>query len=98
MKKLYSVGKLRQPKRLALAVCLAFLASVARFASHDAQASADDFEQKVAPIFAANCLGCHGAKIQRGQLDLRTEAAVLKGGSRGAAVASPLRRDGRQGA
>ena len=44
------------------------------------------FKEKIAPIFEQNCLSCHGAKLQRSGLDLRTEAAALKGGARGAAV------------
>jgi cytochrome c553 len=51
-----------------------------------AQPPAALFTQKVAPIFEANCVACHGAKIQRSAFDARTEAAVLKGGKRGAAV------------
>jgi cytochrome c553 len=51
-----------------------------------AQQPADLFTQKVAPIFEANCVACHGAKIQRSAFDARTEQAVLKGGKRGVAV------------
>lgn len=49
-------------------------------------AAPDLFKEKIAPIFEQNCLSCHGAKLQRSGLDLRTEAAALKGGARGAAV------------
>lgn len=48
--------------------------------------SAELFRQQVQPIFAANCVGCHGGQIQRGRLDLRTEEAILKGGTRGPSV------------
>jgi cytochrome c553 len=51
-----------------------------------AQQPSDLFTQKVAPIFAGNCVMCHGAKMQRGGLDLRTEQATLKGGGRGASI------------
>jgi len=51
-----------------------------------AQQPADLFTQKVAPIFEANCVACHGAQIQRSAFDARTEAAVLKGGKRGASI------------
>jgi cytochrome c553 len=51
-----------------------------------AEQPSDVFTQKVAPIFAANCVMCHGAKMQRGGLDLRTEQATLKGGGRGASI------------
>lgn len=49
-------------------------------------AQADFFKEKVAPIFAANCVFCHGDKIQRSGLDLRSREAVLKGGARGRLV------------
>ncbi len=51
-----------------------------------AQQPSDVFQQKVAPIFAQNCVMCHGAKMQRGGLDLRTEQATIKGGGRGASI------------
>ncbi len=58
-----------------------FLASPQRGAS-----ASDFFKQKVAPIFEANCVMCHGAGVQRSGLDLRSEEAILKGGARGPAV------------
>ncbi len=51
-----------------------------------AQQPGDVFKQKVTPIFEQNCVMCHGAKIQRSGLDLRTEQATIKGGGRGASV------------
>ncbi|MEW6127761.1 MAG: DUF1553 domain-containing protein [Acidobacteriota bacterium] len=50
------------------------------------EAASDAFTEKVLPIFEKNCLACHGAKIQRGRLDLRSEAAILRGGSRGTLI------------
>ena len=47
---------------------------------------ADVFKEKVAPIFEANCVFCHGGKIQRSGLDLRTLESVMKGGGRGPLV------------
>ena len=44
------------------------------------------FQQKVAPIFAAKCVMCHGSTVQRSGLDLRTEDSALKGGGRGATI------------
>jgi Protein of unknown function (DUF1553)/Protein of unknown function (DUF1549)/Planctomycete cytochrome C len=44
------------------------------------------FEKTVLPIFAAKCLRCHGDKRQKGGLDLRSKAALLKGGENGAAL------------
>ena len=43
------------------------------------------FDSTAQPVFAAKCVACHGENGQ-GKLDLRTEAAVLKGGASGAAV------------
>ena len=43
------------------------------------------FESTAQPVFATNCVACHGENAQ-GKLDLRTEAAVLKGGASGAVV------------
>ena len=51
-----------------------------------AQPKETSFEQVVLPIFAAKCLRCHGDKRQRGGLDLRTKAALLKGGEYGAVL------------
>ena len=46
----------------------------------------DFFAEKVAPIFAARCVMCHGSTVQRSGLDLRSENTALKGGSRGPSV------------
>ncbi len=80
-------------RRVKLTLALTAVALLAAYAwqipptSYAAQAADSEvFKQKVAPIFAANCVSCHGEKMQRGRLDLRTEAALLKGGSRGASV------------
>jgi mono/diheme cytochrome c family protein len=55
-------------------------------AAKTAPQSTELFKQKVLPILEANCTACHGAKIQRSRLDLRTEEAILKGGTRGPSV------------
>ena len=44
------------------------------------------FESDIWPIFEANCLVCHGDKLQQNGLDLRTRKSVLKGGEAGPAV------------
>ena len=44
------------------------------------------FEKSVRPLFAAKCLGCHGAANPAGGLRLDQREAMLKGGARGAAV------------
>ncbi len=70
-------------KVLLLAVVLCFALNLGLRKS---RAAPDLFKEKVQPIFEQNCAGCHGAKVQRSGLDLRTEESVLKGGARGAAV------------
>ncbi|MBY0503115.1 MAG: DUF1553 domain-containing protein [Bryobacteraceae bacterium] len=40
----------------------------------------------LAPILGAKCFVCHGRREQRGGLDLRTRASMLKGGKSGAAI------------
>jgi len=51
-------------------------------ASSNAQ-DAPSFAKDVAPIFAANCAGCHGANVRMGSLDLDTYEGVEKGGNHG---------------
>jgi len=50
-----------------------------------AQAS-PQFEKQVLPIFGKYCLTCHGAAMQMGKLDLRTLAAMTRGGEQGPAL------------
>jgi hypothetical protein len=45
-----------------------------------------DFDKDVAPLLKSKCVNCHGDKRQRGELDLRTRAGLLKGGASGPAV------------
>ena len=45
-----------------------------------------DFDRDVRPIFAASCVGCHGAKKQKGGLALHRKAEALAGGDDGAAI------------
>jgi hypothetical protein len=47
---------------------------------------AASFEKAVLPILQAKCLRCHGEKKQRAGLDLRSKAAILKGGESGAVL------------
>jgi len=44
------------------------------------------FEHDIRPIFAANCLGCHGAKKREAGLDLRTVSSMLTGGEAGPVI------------
>jgi hypothetical protein len=41
------------------------------------------FDQKIKPIFRAKCTVCHGDPTIKGKLDLRTLAAIKKGGDSG---------------
>ena len=53
------------------------------------QVCADDassFAKDVAPIFAANCAGCHAGNVAMGTLDLDTYAGVQKGGHSGPVI------------
>src|SRR5690348_14714566 len=44
------------------------------------------FEERVRPVLAENCHGCHGPQKQKGGLRLDSRAAVLRGGDSGPAV------------
>ena len=69
---------------LVLSGTLVLLAIVGPASGQDKDAL--PFERSVLPIFRAKCLQCHGEKKQRGKLDLRTKAAMLKGGESGVAL------------
>jgi mono/diheme cytochrome c family protein len=45
------------------------------------------FEKDIRPLFEARCGRCHGADEQKGDLDVRGKAALLKGGESGPALA-----------
>ena len=44
------------------------------------------FAKDVAPIFAANCAGCHGANVRMGSLSLDSYEGVEKGGNHGKVI------------
>ena len=46
------------------------------------------FAKDVAPIFAANCAGCHASNVAMGTLDLDTFAGIQKGGHSGPVIVS----------
>src|SRR3954471_20859008 len=54
-------------------------------------AAADLFLAKVGPLLKEKCLGCHGddPKKIRGGLDLRSGAAMLRGGESGEPAVAP---------
>jgi len=53
----------------------------------DEDASRSEFyTSRVRPIFAANCLRCHGGMNHRGGLSMETRSGLLKGGKGGAVL------------
>lgn len=50
-------------------------------------APASFYTVRVAPLFEARCNGCHGEKIDRGQLRLDSFALLMRGGKHGAVIA-----------
>ncbi|MBT4693153.1 MAG: DUF1592 domain-containing protein [Planctomycetaceae bacterium] len=44
------------------------------------------FEVKIAPLFARNCLGCHGAENHKGKLNLARKIDAFKGGESGKVI------------
>jgi cytochrome c553 len=50
------------------------------------KAPAPSFAADIQPLFQAKCLRCHGQKVRRAGLDLRTLAGALQGGESGPAV------------
>ncbi|QJW92816.1 DUF1553 domain-containing protein [Frigoriglobus tundricola] len=68
---------------------IAFAASVAASdPPKDPPARAVDFARDVQPIFAKNCVPCHGPEKQRGGLRLDRRTDAFKGGDSGAALVS----------
>ncbi len=48
--------------------------------------AAPSFTKDIRPLLQAKCLRCHGEKVRRAELDLRTLAGILEGGESGPAV------------
>jgi len=67
-------------------VCAWLSAPAAEPEPRPAKPAAVEFKRDVLPILEAKCLDCHGAKRKDGKLDLRTRAAMLKGGNSGPAI------------
>jgi mono/diheme cytochrome c family protein len=44
------------------------------------------FESQILPIFESKCIACHGADSPQQGLDLRSRAAIIKGGKSGPAI------------
>lgn len=51
-----------------------------------ADTDADDFHARVAPALERKCVACHRPGNQKGELDLTTREAMLRGGDSGAAL------------
>lgn len=50
-----------------------------------AGAARSTFEERIAPLFAANCTNCHGEDKRKGRLAMHTREGLERGGSSGAA-------------
>jgi hypothetical protein len=44
------------------------------------------FQKEILPLFQAKCISCHGANKKKGDLDVRSLTALLKGGDSGPAI------------
>ena len=67
------------------ALCVLLASHLA--AADKPQPAAREFEKDVLPILQARCLKCHGADQQKAELDLRSRAALLRGGETGPGIA-----------
>ncbi|MFO1092770.1 MAG: PSD1 and planctomycete cytochrome C domain-containing protein [Planctomycetaceae bacterium] len=69
---------------IALFACLTFAVSSARSAeTPPAAPTAPSFDRELLPVLTAKCGRCHGAEVQKGELDLRSAQGVRKGGEGG---------------
>jgi cytochrome c553 len=75
-----------QRKCLTLAAAAAAACSLTALVTRPAPARAADdpkgvafFEEKIRPILAQSCVGCHGEEKQKGGLRMDTRAALIKG-------------------
>ena len=60
------------------------LAAVAT--SSFAEGVAPDFKKHIQPVLETNCIKCHGAEKQKGDLQLHTREAMIAGGDSGSAL------------
>ncbi len=72
--------------------CLVVSAPAARAAEPD-PAGIAFFEAKIRPVLVEQCISCHGAEKQRGNLRLDSKEAVLKGGDTGPALVPGKAKD-----
>lgn len=83
-------------KRLSRELSLAILAAFGgTLSAQTPNEGIDYFETNIRPLLAANCYGCHSAKLDKpmGGLLLDTKAGMMRGGKSGAGVVAPGRPD-----
>lgn len=68
------------PRHIAISL-LSVIAALPAFA-----ADKIDFAAEVKPLLESTCLSCHGSEKPKGDLDLSTRAAALKGGEKGTSL------------
>jgi mono/diheme cytochrome c family protein len=80
------MGRTTNPRYLTLAAAAAAAFSLTSLVTRPAPARAADdakgvafFEEKIRPILAQSCVGCHGEEKQKGGLRLDSRAALIKG-------------------
>jgi hypothetical protein len=66
--------------------CIAFIGAIDGDPNRSQVAGQEPTDQQVIPILLRRCTVCHGARKCEGDLDLRTRAAMLKGGKSGPAI------------
>jgi WD40 repeat protein/mono/diheme cytochrome c family protein len=75
----------RYPRYYAFALTLAVGGATTAVAARQPQ-QAPDFARDVLPVFESNCLRCHSAAAQKGDLILDTHEDIVAGGRHGAAI------------
>ncbi len=70
---------LRDPLKLFFVACWLLTPSLC-------EAGAPSFDVDIKPLFQSKCLHCHGEKVQKNGLDLRTRAGLIQGGKTGSAM------------
>jgi hypothetical protein len=71
---------------LVCAVACALWAQARAARATSEPAAAPDFEREILPIFAANCVSCHGPEQQESLLRLDSRGQALRGGLSGAVI------------
>jgi len=71
---------------LALPLLVALVPAFAARGETPAPDAVRFFETRIRPLLVEHCQSCHGERLSRGHLRLDSREAILKGGSRGAAI------------